>query len=449
MRRLAYGLLLKWKSDMHRKPLLVRGVRQCGKTHIIKEFGRSNYSKMIYLNFEKDPGLGIHFEKDLDPVRIIRDLSIHFNTAIRSEDTLIVFDEIQYCKPAITSLKYFNENVPEYNIICAGSLLGVKPTESYSFPVGNVNFLDMYPMNYYEFLLANGEERLCEYLDGPESSEVSETFASRLEEYYRHFQIVGGMPEAVSEWVRSHDIMMVEKIQNEILRTYVDDFSKHARGEVNELTQIWRSIPQQLSKENNRFIFSHVKKGKRARDLEHSLEWLVAAGIVHKVNKITAPSIPLSAFSDEANFKVYFVDIGLLRVLSGMPPRFIFDKDDANKYFRGAVAENYVLNELIVSGKAPFFWKSNNDAEVDFICMFGSLIVPIEVKSDRNMRSKSLGRYVSLYGPEKAVKISSNPIVTDDGVDVRIPLWLTWKIDSIIGDDSIEFNRVIRERMAE
>jgi len=448
MHRLAYDQLSEWKNDIRRKPLLVKGVRQCGKTYAIKEFGRSNYSNVVYLNFEKDPGLNIHFEKDLDPARIVRDLSIYLGISIRPEDTLLIFDEIQYCKPAITSLKYFNEDTPEYNIICAGSLLGIKPAESYSFPVGNVNFLDMHPMNFFEFLLANGEVILCEHLNASGSGEISEPFASKLEEYYRHFQIVGGMPEAVSDWVLNHDIVAVEKIQGEILRTYVDDFSKHAGGEVNELMLIWRSIPQQLSKENNRFIFSHVKKGKRARDLEHSLEWLISAGIVHKVNKITAPSIPLSAFSDETNFKLYFVDVGLLRLLSGTPARFIFDSADLYKQFKGAMAENYVLNELIFSGKAPFFWKSNNDAEVDFVDTFGSLIVPIEVKSDRNVRSKSLGRYVSMYGPEKAVKISLNPNITNDGTDVRIPLWITWKINSIIGDDSVEFNKMLREKIA-
>ena len=294
MRRLAYDQLLEWKSSPFRKPLLVKGVRQCGKTHLIKEFGKSNYDNIVYLNFEDDPGLCIHFEKDLKPLRIICDLGIYLGISIKPENTLIIFDEIQYCKCAITSLKYFNENAPEYHIICAGSLLGIRPSGPYSFPVGKVNFLDMHPMNFYEFILANGEEKLCDYLTNSiEGGETFEAFVPKLEEYYRHFLIVGGMPEAVSEWICNHDITSVENIQKEILRAYVDDFSKHAGGEVNELMQIWRSIPQQLSKENNRFIFSHVKKGKRARDLEHSLEWLISAGIVHKIKKIAAPSIPL------------------------------------------------------------------------------------------------------------------------------------------------------------
>ena len=447
MRRLAYDQLMAWKNSPNRKPLIVQGVRQCGKTHLIKEFGRRNYSNVVYLNFEGDPGLNMHFERDLDPARIIRDLGIYFGISIRPESTLIVLDEIQYCKPAITSLKYFNENAPEYHVICAGSLLGVRSAESYSFPVGKVNFLDMYPMNFYEFLLANGEEKLCEYLTQLRPNEKNQSFVSKLEEYYRHFQIVGGMPEAVVEWVRNHDVISVENIQKEILRTYVDDFSKHAANEVNELTLIWRSIPQQLSKENSRFIFSHVKEGKRARDLEHSLEWLISAGIVHKVNKIVAPSVPLSAFSDEMNFRIYFADIGLLRVLSDIPVRFVFESGDEFKHFRGALAENYVLNELIVSGKAPFFWKSSNDAEVDFVCMFGSLVVPVEVKSDRNLRSQSLTKYVSEYGPKRSVKISMNPNFTDDGEKVRIPLWLAWRIVDIVGDDTAEFNRRLGNRL--
>jgi len=448
MRRLAYDQLLKWKSDPHRKPLLVKGVRQCGKTHLIKEFGRSNYGKMIYLNFEKDPGLNIHFEKDLDPCRIMRDIGIYLEASIGPEDTLIVFDEIQYCNRAITSLKYFNENAPEYHIICAGSLLGVRLTGPYSFPVGKVNFLDMYPMTFYEFLLANGEERLCEYLRNPGPGGINKAFVSKMEEYYRYFQIVGGMPEAVHEWISTHDIVSVEKIQRTILNTYVDDFSKHAGGEVNELTLIWRSIPQQLSKDNNRFIFSHVQKGKRGRDLEHSLEWLISAGIVYKVKKITAPSIPLSAYSDETNFKIYFVDVGLLRALSGVPTRFVFENTEEYKHFRGAAAENYVLNELVALRKTPFFWKSKNDAEVDFVCIFGSLNVPIEVKSDRNLKSPSLAVYRSEYSPKKSVKISMNPNFTDDGTNVRVPMWLAWNIGDIIGDDSIEFNRMIGEKAA-
>jgi len=448
MRRLVYDRLLKWKSDPQRKPLLVKGVRQCGKTHIIKEFGRLNYDDVFYLNFEKDPGLSIHFEKDLDPVRIIRDLGIYLGRSIGSGDTLIIFDEIQSCKKAITSLKYFNEETPEYHLVCAGSLLGVKPSEKYSFPVGNVNFIDMGPMNFYEFLLANGEEMLCEYLSISRPDEIGEVFMQKLEEYYKYFQIVGGMPEAVSEWINNHDVIAVERIQKEILRTYVDDFSKHAGGEVNELAMMWRSIPQQLSKDNNRFIFSHVKEGKRARDLKHSLEWLISAGILHKVSKISAPAIPLSSYSDETIFKLYFVDIGLLRTLSDTPTRFVFDGGEEYKHFKGAVAENYVLNELTSLGKTAFFWKSNNDAEVDFICTFGSAIVPIEVKSDKNLRSPSLTRYVSQYAPGRSVKISANPNFTDDGNKVRIPLWMAWRIDSIIGDDSIEFNRKLTEKAA-
>ncbi|MCL2891004.1 MAG: AAA family ATPase [Methanomassiliicoccaceae archaeon] len=431
MRRLAYEKLMKWKDTADRKPLLVRGVRQCGKTYLIKEFGRSNYKNVIYLNFEKDPGLSTQFEGDLSPSRIIRNLSIYLHVTIVPDDTLIIFDEIQACKRAITSLKYFCEEAREYHIICAGSLLGVRSKDPYSFPVGKVNFLYMHPMNFYEFLLANGEERLCEHLR-KEPHGVGAAFVPTLEEYYRYYQIVGGMPEAVAKWIRDHDIVSVENIQKEILRTYVDDFSKHAEGEVNELMMIWRSIPKQLSKPNNRFIFSHVKKGKRAKDLEHSLEWLISAGIIHKVKMITMPSIPLSAFSDETIFKIYFVDIGLLRALSDVPPKFIFEKTDENKYFRGAVAENYVLNELKSTEKETFFWRSGNDAEVEFVCLFDSLIVPIEVKSDKNLRSQSLNRYISEYGPEKAVKISMNPDLRNDGVNVRIPLWLSWNITDII-----------------
>ena len=441
MYRLAYDKLLKWKKHPDRKPLLVKGIRQCGKTYLIKEFGKENYNDMIYLNFEKDPGLNIHFEKDLDPFRILRDLGIYLKRTIKPEDTLIVFDEIQYCKRAITSLKYFNEDAPEYHVICAGSLLGIRPTKKYSFPVGKVNYLNMFPMNFHEFLLANGEGMLCEHIMGHGTAD--DVFVSKLEGYYRYFQIVGGMPEAVERWVRDHDVVAVENIQKEILDTLADDFSKHAGGETNELQMIWGSIPQQLSKENNKFIFSHVKKGKRAKDLEHSMEWLISAGIIHKVTKISLPFIPLSAYSDETYFKIYFADIGLLRTLSGTPARFIFDSGNEYVHFKGAMAENYILSELKSSGKKLFFWRSDGNAEVDFICMFGSIVVPIEVKSDKNRRSQSLQKYISDFKPEKAVKISMAPNLTDSGVSIHIPLWLAWNAGRIIRDDGDEFDKML------
>ncbi|MDR3283166.1 MAG: ATP-binding protein [Candidatus Methanoplasma sp.] len=431
MRRQAYERLARWKDDPDRKPLIVEGVRQCGKTHLVMEFGKENYDDVAYFNFEDDRDLCSHFEHNLDPHRIVEELGLMLGRAVVPGRTLIFFDEIQFCNRAITSLKYFCENASEHHVICAGSLLGVRMSQPYSFPVGKVNRLRLYPMNFYEFLAANGEGMLCEYLEKlPVGEKAPDTAEAKLIGYLHRYYVVGGMPEAVKKWVSTKDIEAVEEIQDGILRDYADDFSKHAAAEVNELTIIWRSIPQQLSKENKRFIFSHVREGARAKDLEHALEWMISAGLVHKVRRISEPMAPLSAYSDERIFKIYFADVGLLRRLAGVDSRFVFDASGRYKHFKGAMAENHVLNELLFIGKSPYFWRSEGVAEVDFVDDFGVDTVPIEVKAETNTKSKSLSRYIDQYHPRLAVKVSMNN-VGKNGV-IGLPLWLVWRIKDYV-----------------
>jgi len=431
MYRMIYEDLVRWKCSESRKPLILEGVRQCGKTYLLKEFGKNEYEDTAYFNFEDAERISSIFDTDLDPHRIIEELGVFRKRPIVPGRTLLIFDEIQFCNRAITSLKYFCENAPEHHVICAGSLLGVLLSKPYSFPVGKVDRMRMYPMSFKEFLIANGEEMLCDHVESTELGSTSLVpFSMRLSDYLKRYYITGGMPEVVKEWVSNKDVRMVEKIQNRILKDYVNDFAKHAEKDVNELTQIWRSIPEQLSKENKRFIFSHVRTGARSRDLEKALEWLISAGLVHKVTKVSGPMVPLSAYSDSTVFKIYFSDVGLLRKLADVDPGYMLEQKEEFKHFKGAMAENFVLNELLQMEKQPYYWHSDGNSEVDFVAGFGTKQVPIEVKAEKNNRSKSLGVYIEKYNPEVAIKTSMNGIGRDDNV-ISVPLWMIWKLNDL------------------
>ena len=402
MKRILIDDMRRWKESPDRKPLIIKGVRQCGKTYLLKSFGEAFYEDTAYFNFEGNLSLAERFERDLDPERIITELGILRQKAIMPEKTLIIFDEIQFCNRALTSLKYFLENAPAYHIVCAGSLLGIALSKPLSFPVGKVSFLTLRPMNFHEFLLANGEEMLCEYLQNlPLDEQVSGLFSDKLESYQREYYITGGMPEAVEAWIRTKDVDKVEQVQRQILDSYELDFAKHAPGrDFPKLAAIWRSVPQQLAKENNKFIFSQVRKGWRAKDLEDALEWLISAGLVYKVTKIEKPFMPLAAYADDASFKLYLSDIGLLRVMAGLPASVLFQKRDEYSEFKGAMAENYFLQEWMWRhDDPPFYWKSANIAEVDFIVQHGGDIIPVEVKAERNDKAKSLTEYRRKFSP--------------------------------------------------
>ena len=433
MKRLLYNNLLKWKNSKDRKPLILKGVRQCGKTWLLKEFGKNNYENVAYFNFEGNEALQECFSQDLDVTRIIEELSILNNKAINAENTLIIFDEIQFCNKALSALKYFYENAPEYHIVCAGSLLGITLSKPLSFPVGKVDFLDLRPLNFYEFLLANNEKMLIEYFE-KNTTKVNSTFENKLINYLKYYNIVGGMPEAVDKWINTKDIEQVEKIQDIILNSYELDFAKHAPlSDTPKLNLIWDYIPRELSKENSKFVYGHVKKGARAKDLEDALQWLISAGLCYKVNKIEKPNIPISSYVDMQSFKIYMCDVGLLRRKAKVDASIILSSDNTiYTEFKGAMAENYTLLELLsLNEEVPFYWKSGNTAEVDFIWQFKDKIIPIEVKSSENIGSRSLTLYRQKYKPEIALKTSLKNVDVQENI-INIPLYLLWNLKKFI-----------------
>lgn len=426
MERTLIHELLAWKAKENRKPLVLKGVRQCGKTYLLKDFGNRYYDNVAYFNFEETDSLISVFEKDYDTKRIILELELFLGKSIKPGSTLIILDEIQECGRALTAMKYFCENAPEYHIVCAGSLLGIALHKQLSFPVGKVDFLTLYPMSFSEFLRACGSETLADYLDNFKKGDaVPEPIGDKLTTFLKQYYITGGMPEVVSTWQKTNNIEEVERVQQNIINSYELDFAKHApTKDFPKLTAIWRSIPEQLAKENTKFIFSHVKKGWRSKDLEDALEWLIAAGLVYKVCKIEKPFIPLSSYADDTSFKLYMADIGILRKLSKLPYEVILDATPNYKEFKGSLTENYVLCELVKSvDEALYYWSSGNTAEVDFILQSGSEIVPVEVKSERNVKARSLAEYRKKYTPKYSVKTSMKNETNGEEV-LNIPLYL-------------------------
>ncbi len=433
MERLLYKELLKWKESKDRKPLILKGVRQCGKTWLLKEFGKNNYDEIAYFNFEGNEGLQERFEQDLDVNRIIEELSILIGKNIKPEKTLIIFDEIQFCNKALTSLKYFYENAPEYHVVCAGSLLGIFLSKPLSFPVGKVDFLELRPMNFYEFLLANNEKMLIEYLE-KHLEKLPKSFENKLQNYLKTYYIIGGMPEVIEKWIETKDIEQVEKIQDIIINSYELDFAKHAPlSDAPKLSLIWDYIPKELSKENSKFVYGHVKPGARAKDLEDALRWLISAGMCHKVNKIEKPNIPISAYVDMQSFKIYMSDVGLLRRKAKVDASIILtDNQEIYKEFKGAIAENFVLNELTsLNGDNLYYWTSGNTAEVDFIWQLKDKIIPFEVKAGNNINSRSLSIYRQKYKPDISIKTSTKNLDIQEGI-INIPLYLLWNIKNIL-----------------
>ncbi|WP_296324503.1 AAA family ATPase [Treponema sp. UBA3813] len=437
MKRNVISSLLKWKNKPKRKPLVVTGVRQCGKTFILKSFGAEHFEDTAYFNFEETESLSSLFEHDFNVERILDELgSIVLGREIVPGKTLVIFDEIQTCPRAITALKYFCENLPELHVIAAGSLLGVALagiSEGFSFPVGKVDRLMMYPMTFDEFVQADGGENLIK--SGAKfdlNRELPEIYTSQMEKYLKLYYIIGGMPEAVQTWCDTHSFEEVEKVQQNILRDYADDFAKHAPiAEVPRIRLIWQSVPVQLAKENNKFVFSHVREGARSKELEDSLEWLINSSLVYKLPLVENPEQPLSFMANEAHFKIYMADVGLLRKRSGIYYKMILDGGDDFIRFKGALTENFVMSELRAAGFFPYFWRSGNTAELDFLLEAGGKIIPIEVKSSENTRAKSLRLFCTKHKPALAVKFSLKNVgcTEENGTRIQsLPLYQIFRL---------------------
>lgn len=439
MLRKDYEKLLKWKNKTSRKPLLVLGVRQCGKTYLVKEFGSKEFENMAYINFDGNKGLQSIFDYDFDINRIIDEIgSVVLNKKIIPGKTLLFLDEIQDCPRAIQSLKYFCENLPELHVIAAGSLLGIALKEQgISFPVGKVERLEMFPMSFEEFVIADGGEK---YLNGmsklPLGREISELYSVPMQKYLQNYYIVGGMPEAVKIWIQTHDYNQVEEIQNQILKDYADDFGKHTTPDTAiKIKLIWDAIPSQIAKDNNKFIFSHVKEGARAKDLEDALEWLVSAGLVYKLNLVPTPQLPLESMKDNTYFKIYMADVGLLRKKSNVNYRTILNGDESFIQFKGAFSENYIMSELKSLGVSAYFWRTKADAEVDFISDYEGVLFPIEVKSATNTKAKSLQLFCKRFAPKLAFKASLKNVgdnMMEETHIWNIPLYIFFRIKEYI-----------------
>ena len=409
MKREITQKLLAWKSSSMRKPLMMTGVRQCGKTYILKEFGKDYYNHVVYINFEQDDKYISVFDADLNPKRIIQDLRI-LGASVSDENTLMIWDEIQQCPRAITALKYFAEEMPELHIVTAGSLLGVALNrDGISFPVGKVDRMTLYPMSFKEFVIASGQEALLEAisqnmaLDAALPVHYSEPLITLLREYYA----VGGMPACVKAWIETQNISEVDTLQQQILADYQNDFAKHApAADVPKLGWIWNSVPVQLAKENNKFVFSHVRQGKRSAELEDALRWLVDAGLIMRLTLAENIEIPLSCFVNDTYFKVYMVDVGLMRAKIGLSAESLWT--DASMYhtFKGAFTENFVMCELIKQGISPYFWRSQNNAELDFLFQSGGRIIPFEAKAEDNTKAKTYSSFCNRFKSKLGFKVS-------------------------------------------
>ena len=430
MKRILLQKLIIWKNDKYRKPLILKGVRQCGKTYLLKEFARTEYQDLAYFNFEGNPALADFFEQDLDPNRIIVELGILLGKKINPATSLIIFDEVQFCPKALTFLKYLQEQAPQYHLACAGSLLGIALSNPSSFPVGKVDILTLRPLNFHEYLLSHQEDDLVDYLKNYRFEQpLAKVFTEKLTALVRTYFVTGGMPEVVSRWVETKNLELIEKLQDAIINAYELDFAKYAPlKDYPKLSLIWQSIPVQLAKDNSKFIYGHAKPGARAKDLEDAMNWLIGAGIAYKICKIEKPALPFSAYADPGYFKLYLSDTGLLRRMSKLPASAIFEQTPSYVEFKGALTENFVLNELIsTSDETPYYWRSGNTAEVDFVIQQNEKIVPVEVKSATNVRARSLAEYQKKYKPELAIKVSLRPLHKEENL-LHLPLYLIFTL---------------------
>ena len=422
MERILLKELKEWKNSPNRKPLIIQGARQVGKTWLMKTFGKTDFEQVIYLNFESSERLKNLFVADFNIQRILSVIEIETNQKIDVANCLLIFDEVQEAEKGLTALKYFYEQAPQYYIIAAGSLLGVSLQKNNSFPVGKVDFLQLYPLSFIEFLQNTGEALLANELVN-KNWEVVSTFHEKLVEKLRLYYFIGGMPEAVVSYIENNDLKMVRTIQQKIIIGYENDFAKHAPNEiVPKIRMVWQSLISQLAKENRKFIYGQIKKGSRAKDFETAINWLVDAGLVLKVNRIETPMLPLNAYADFDSFKLFLLDVGLLNAIGNIDQKILLEKNNILTQFKGALTEQYVCQQLKIK-TALFYWSvANSLAEIDFLIQSKNEIIPIEVKAEENVKSKSLKVYVEKFSPKIAVRTSMNAYREESWL-VNVPLY--------------------------
>lgn len=434
MQRTAILKLKEWKESKNHKPIIIEGARQVGKTWLMKEFGKQYYEQVVYLHFDNNQKLTALFENDYEIPRLIEAFEILSGIKINPDNTLIIFDEIQECPRALTSLKYFYENAPEYDIIAAGSLLGLMHHEGTGFPVGKVSFLNLYPMNFFEFARALGEEKLIELIEKKDFQMIS-VFKNDFEKLVKMYCYIGGMPEVVQNFVDNRNYKKVREIQKNILASYENDFSKHVSSNtVEKIRMLWRAIPSQLAKENKKFIYNVIKTGARAKEYELALLWLKDAGLVYQVNRIKKPDLPLIAYQNLDAFKLFIVDVGLLSALTNLDVKTILEKTQIFEEFKGAIAEQYVYQQLKSVDDIPIFYWSNDSrrSEIDFVIQHGEYVVPVEVRAVKNLKAKSLNNFIQEYKSKKSVRTSLADYKLNDNNLYDIPLYAISNIEEII-----------------
>lgn len=438
MERLIIKKLLAWKNSKYRKPLILKGVRQVGKTWLLKEFGKRYYENTAYFNFDENEEYKQFFETTKDVERILQNLTLASGQKITPENTLIIFDEVQESPKVINAMKYFCENAPQYHVACAGSLLGIALAKPASFPVGKVDFLEVNPMSFTEFLLANGDANLVEYLQSVDVLEpLPDAFFNPLYEKLKMYYVTGGMPEAVEMWTKERSVDLMQAALSNILAAYERDFAKHPDvKEFPKISMLWKSIPSQLARENKKFIYKVVKEGARAREYEDALQWLVDAGLVKKIYRSTAPGLPIAAYDDVSAFKIYLADVGLLRRLALLAPTAFGEGNRLFTEFKGALSENYVLEAISPQFEAvPRYWSQSNPSyEVDFIIQRENDIIPVEVKAEANTEARSLKKYKEKFGDKVKLRVRfSLDNLKLNGDLLNIPLFLADETDRLIG----------------
>lgn len=437
MYRIAIEKLYRWKESRRRKPLIIQGARQVGKTWLMKEFGRSAYRDMVYINFDSNSRMAELFASDLNTDRLIMGIELYAGKKIDPDSTLLIFDEVQEVPRALSSLKYFYENAPQYHIICAGSLLGIALHEGTSFPVGKVDFLELYPLSFREFLMAVTGIQFAKLLDSQDYKMITsfkQTYIEALKQYY----FIGGMPEAVENFTEERDFYEVREVQKRILEAYEQDFSKHAPLEiVPKIRMVWNSIPSQLAKENKKFLYGLVREGGRAKEYETAIMWLCDCGLVYKIERVKGGGIPLKAYVDQKAFKLFVADVGLLGCMTGLSPKILLDGNDLFTEFKGALTEQYVCQQLKTLENLSIYYYTNDrgSCEVDFVVDTGERTVPVEVKAEVNLKAKSLKTYYEKYQPEISIRTSMADYRPEEWL-MNLPLYAIEEICSCISREA-------------